>query len=473
MNKEELKKLLIQGEGEEIEFKTCKDALSKSVFDTVSAFSNKNGGHLILGIGDNGEVLGVDKTKVKKIVNDFLNSIHDSTKINPPLFIEPEVIDFDDKKIIYIYVPVGVNVCWHNGRIFERSFEGDVDITNKDELVWKLFQKKKSICFVNKVYPNLSINDLDKKVINKARKMAIIRNQNHLWKNLNDEEMLKSAGLILKDPETNKEGITIAAILLFGKDQTIMSVLPQYRTDAIFRVKNKDRYDDREIVATNLIDSYEKLINFGEKHLSDIFVLDGIVSVSARNLILREIISNTLAHRKYASNMTATIVIDENNITVENDNSSSSKEELDPKTFRPNPKNPPISKVFREIGLADELGSGIRKTYKYTKLYSNNKPTFLDSNIFKTIIPIPKIATLKVGKMTSNIDTDNKNITNKKQLNIERIFNLVKENSTIKRSEIAAILNLTEKTISRYIREIKNIKYVGKGKNGYWEIIDK
>lgn len=143
MNKEELKKLLIQSEGEEIEFKTCKDALSKSVFDTVSAFSNKNGGHLILGIGDNGEVLGVDKTKVKKIVNDFLNSIHDSTKINPPLFIEPEVIDFDDKKIIYIYVPVGVNVCWHNGRIFERSFEGDVDITNKDELVWKLFQKKK------------------------------------------------------------------------------------------------------------------------------------------------------------------------------------------------------------------------------------------------------------------------------------------------------------------------------------------
>ncbi|RMX35019.1 hypothetical protein [Mycoplasmopsis fermentans] len=210
----------------------------------------------------------------------------------------------------------------------------------------KTISKEKSICFVNKVYPNLSINDLDKKVINKARKMAIIRNQNHLWKNLNDEEMLKSAGLILKDPETNKEGITIAAILLFGKDQTIMSVLPQYRTDAIFRVKNKDRYDDREIVATNLIDSYEKLINFGEKHLSDIFVLDGIVSVSARNLILREIISNTLAHRNYASNMTATIVIDENNITVENDNSSSSKEELDPKTFRPNPKKSTNFKSF-------------------------------------------------------------------------------------------------------------------------------
>lgn len=32
-------------------------------------------------------------------------------------------------------------------------------------------------------------------------------------------------------------------------------------------------------------------------------------------------------------------------------------------------KNPSISKVFREISLADELGSGMRNTYKYTKLY--------------------------------------------------------------------------------------------------------
>ena len=39
-------------------------------------------------------------------------------------------------------------------------------------------------------------------------------------------------------------------------------------------------------------------------------------------------------------------------------------------TFEPFPKNPSISKVFREIGLADELGSGMRNTYKFTKLYS-------------------------------------------------------------------------------------------------------
>ena len=40
------------------------------------------------------------------------------------------------------------------------------------------------------------------------------------------------------------------------------------------------------------------------------------------------------------------------------------------KKFEPFPKNLTIAKVFREIGLADELGSGMRNTYKYTQLYS-------------------------------------------------------------------------------------------------------
>ena len=118
---------------------------------------------------------------------------------------------------------------------------------------------------------------------------------------MSDEELLRSANLILVDPQTNREGPTLAAILLFGKDNYIMSVLAQHKTDAIFRVENKDRYDDRDVVITNLIDSYERLIKFGQKHLNDLFVLDGIVNVNARDIILREIISNTLAHRDYLS----------------------------------------------------------------------------------------------------------------------------------------------------------------------------
>ena len=214
---------------------------------------------------------------------------------------------------------------------------------------------------------------------------------------MSDEELLRSAGLILKDPERQLEGITLAAILLFGKDSTILSVLPQHKTDAIFRVENLDRYDDRDVIITNLLETYDRLIAFGQKHLSDPFVQEGLQSVSARDRILREIFSNSLAHRDYSSGYVAKFVIERNRLYTENANRSHGHGALHLSSFEPYAKNPPISKVFREIGLADELGSGMRNTYKYTKLYSGGTPEFIEGDVFRTVVPLAPIAVEKVG----------------------------------------------------------------------------
>ena len=48
--------------------------------------------------------------------------------------------------------------------------------------------------------------------------------------------------------------------------------------------------------------------------------------------------------------------------------------------------------MFWEIGLADELGSGMRNTYKYTKLYSGGTPEFIEGDVFRTVIPLAPIA---------------------------------------------------------------------------------
>ena len=54
-------------------------------------------------------------------------------------------------------------------------------------------------------------------LIDKARKMTRVRSDNHPWQSMDDEELLRSAGLILMDRESRKEGITLAAILLYHK----------------------------------------------------------------------------------------------------------------------------------------------------------------------------------------------------------------------------------------------------------------
>jgi len=58
----------------------------------------------------------------------------------------------------------------------------------------------------------------------------------------------------------------------------------------------------------------------------------------------------------------------------------------------PIPKNPTIAKFFEEIGWVDELGSGVRNIYKYNKVYSGAESTFIEGDVFKTIIPlIPQV----------------------------------------------------------------------------------
>jgi len=401
MTEAELLKLIHGGENIRVEFKKSTNEITKDVYDTVCSFSNRDGGIIFLGVKDNGEILGIAPDAVDRMKKDFVASINNGQKINPPLYLQPETYLVDGRTILVIQVPISSQVCRHRGRIFDRNHESDIDITDNSDMVYQLYARKSSSYFVNKV-TRFQLNDLRPDLMKRARAMTSSRSANHPWKTMSDEEMLRSAGLILKDEERQLEGITLAAILLFGKDSTIMSVLPQHKTDAIFRVENLDRYDDRDVIITNLLESYDRLIAFGQKHLSDPFVQEGIQSVSARDRILREIFSNSLAHRDYSSGYVAKFVIERGRLYTENANRSHGHGALHLSSFEPYAKNPPISKVFREIGLADELGSGMRNTYKYTKLYSGGTPEFIEGDVFRTVVPLTSVAVEKVGPQEKN-----------------------------------------------------------------------
>lgn len=58
------------------------------------------------------------------------------------------------------------------------------------------------------------------------------------------------------------------------------------------------------------------------------------------------------------------MVPDNNILITENANKPHGSGLIDPNNFSPYPKNPTIAKFFKEIGLVDELGSGVRNIYK-------------------------------------------------------------------------------------------------------------
>lgn len=64
MKKGRLLELISLGEGLNIEFKQSRNKLNKDVFDSVCAFLNRNGGHLFLGLDDDGNVVGIDMDSI-------------------------------------------------------------------------------------------------------------------------------------------------------------------------------------------------------------------------------------------------------------------------------------------------------------------------------------------------------------------------------------------------------------------------
>lgn len=164
--------------------------------------------------------------------------------------------------------------------------------------------------------------------------------------------------------------------------------MPYFRIDALLRVNNVDRYDDRDDIRTNLIESFDRLESFISKHLPNPFYLENNQRISLRDIIARELCVNLLIHREYSNPAVTRLIINRKEIYVENANRAKRIGYIKLDDFVPYPKNPIISKFFNEIGLADELGSGFRKLKKYVKLYSNSIPVFKEDDLFISKIPL-------------------------------------------------------------------------------------
>lgn len=204
--------------------------------------------------------------------------------------------------------------------------------------------------------------------------------------------LLKSARLYQKDYLTGREGFSMAAVLLFGQDEVILSVVPHHRTDAILRVHNLDRYDDRDDIRTNLIESYDRLMAFVAKHVADPFYLEGDLRISLRNRIFREVVANMLIHREYLNPFPAKLIIHRDQVTTENSNNPHGSGPIDLANFFPSPKNPVIARMFKEIERAEELGSGVRNLFKYGKAFAGHDPLLQEEQIFRVTVSIPSFA---------------------------------------------------------------------------------
>ena len=475
MTAEKLKEILTVGETVAVEFKRCGNGVSADTYETVCSFLNRFGGDIYLGIEDNGEVIGVPENAAPDIVKNFIKMVSNPEIINPTVYLAPEIVDYDGKQIVHIHIPPSSEVHTCKKVVYDRVDDADVKVTATGQIA-QLFIRKQNIFTEKKVYPYIKNEDLRLDILPRFRQMALNKNQDHPWKNMSDSELLQSAGLIGEDAETGKKGYNLAAIMLLGRDDIIFSVNPVYRTDALLRKVNTDRYDDRLIVQTNLADSYYLLLQFAEKHLWDKFYLEGDISVSLRNIIAREMLINSLIHREFTSAHYARFIIEKDRMFTENANRAVTGGVITPDNFTPNPKNPIIAAFFRNIGLADELGSGVRNLFHYVKRYSGKDPELIDGDVFRIIVPLDDNYSFDAGADKAQNKAQLKRSGGNECALIEtEILNYLKANPQATQIETAQAIGKSRRAVQDSIAELKLkglLEREGARKNGRWIVSD-
>ncbi len=158
--------------------------------------------------------------------------------------------------------------------------------------------------------------------------------------------------------------------------------------------------------------------------------------------------------------------------------------------INPFPKNPSIARVFKTLGIIDELGSGMNKIFKYGKMYFNSEPIIENEELFKVSFLKNGIEggrkgedkdVKKVENAPQNLENapqKDKNISKKVKMEERRkeIIKLLKSNENIKKTELVKLLDISIDTVKRdlkYLKERNVIEYIGNSRNGKWIVKEK
>ena len=497
MTAEKIKELCLKGEGVMIEYKSCTDRISGSVYETVCSFLNRGGGEILLGVNDGGEVVGVSPGKAVDLKSNIITTVNNQEAFLPVPYIEPEIVRIDDKVVIYMRVAGGQYVYRYNGRYWDRNGDADIDVTDSPELLQALFERKNPNVFEERCLDGLTLADLDAETFAECRRVLVNIRADHPWLTMNDEEILSSCGLWEGDGR-----LRYAALLLFGKDEALQRFLPRFRYELLFRMctfgqymrleETANRYDDRVTLQCNLIKVYGELTKFVVRHLPDKFYLPA-GSSQRRDLrldLMREIVGNLCVHSDFSAGFACFFEVFKDRVVTRNPSRlipHIPEGEISLRQLGNYTKNPLIVKVFRELKWVEELGSGTRNILQLAPLYYRDYKvevvngqqflfslTYADGDDF-----VGNLSEMSVNNVGNREEMSVNNVgkksvaVQKKNQRQQAIVGLIKSHGSLTQAEMAERLGVSVKTIERDTLELQAngvLVLEGKTKGSRWRL---
>ena len=362
-------------EDDDLELKSAKGGLPKSLWETYSAMANTHGGIILLGVEDDGRVSGVsDPQKMKKA---FWDTINNRGKVNKNLLTDSDAaeIQHPDGLLLAIHVPqatryqrpifLGQNPL---AGTYRRNYEGDYHCT--DQEVGRMLSDRSVEPADSRILEGFGMEDLDLASLQQYRHRLASHKPTHPWLSEDDVRFLTKLGGWRRDRQKGSEGLTCAGLLMFGRDETLREAIPGYHVD--YRERTSDdpgqRWADRLTADgtwhSNLFQFYLRAAGRLVADLKLPFKLDADLIRKGETEVheaIREALVNALIHSDY--NGQGGIVVEKFYDAFEFSNPGTLLVSLE-QLFRGNVsecRNKSLQTMFMLIGIAEKAGSGVDK----------------------------------------------------------------------------------------------------------------
>lgn len=400
--------LIAKGESENLEFKRSTGQLS-AAFETLCAFLNGNGGIVIIGVNDNGKIVGqevADGTK-QAIANEI-------AKIEPHPQIDITYVDIDkNKKIILLTVEKNQHIPYvYDGRAFSREQTVTKRMTQHRYEQLLVTRGQLNYSWEEAIADGYSLQDLDENEIYKTVANGI--RENRLPASAQREnipEILDRLGL------TVGNNLKCAAIVLYAKPSSIKFVQCMIKM-ARFRGINKlGEFIDNQQISGNAFFLLSEADAFLRRHLpiASYFKEDQFKRIDKPALpvfAVREALINAFCHRDYADRESdISLAIFDDRLEIWNSGLLMKKltvEDLK-RTHRSILRNKLIANVFYVRGLIEKWGIGTNKIIDLCHENGIPEPIFEEnfgglSVTFKFKEPISSYKILKTPAINSLTD---------------------------------------------------------------------
>ncbi len=356
--REILNNIHARSEGKTLEFK--RDSASPTlVMRTLVAFANTAGGRLVIGIGDDRQIVGVkapldEEERLRSLIAD---------SIIPSLVPNIELVTIHNTTLLVIEVFVSaVRPHWLKAEGHEQGVYVRIGSSNcpaDTALIAELGRSAEGISYDEMPMPKLSKDDLDLAAVQKCFASD--------WKL--DEQTLVTIKLLTS--YQRRLVPTRGAVLLFGKERTLHF---SHAWIQCARCNGTDRAD-----IFDSLDIYDHLPLAVESTMK--FLGKYAVSEASKTLpLLREGVINALLHTDYSQHRAPIrITFFDDRIEIENPGillPGMTIEAVRQGTSRI--RNHVIARVFRELNLVERWGSGIHSIFKDAEALGLPEPQLME-----------------------------------------------------------------------------------------------